>query len=255
MAHPNFRQILGIRFFTGPAAEAVELALRGGLVVVPAAPALVDLTTDPAYREALLASDVALTDSGFMVLLWNLIQRQNITRTSGLEYLKLLIAHPKFLSSSTLWIMPSEKSRDKNLTWLNSRNVPATPADCYIAPTYHATNVTDESLLTVIQSRRPQQIIIALGGGTQEKLGHYIKRSLTLPTRHPPAIHCIGAAIGFLSGDQVNIPDWADHLFLGWIFRCLSQPTRFFPRYWKARRLLPLLLKHREKLPTISTSR
>jgi UDP-N-acetyl-D-mannosaminuronic acid transferase (WecB/TagA/CpsF family) len=64
-----------------------------------------------------------------------------------------------------------------------------------------------------------------------------------------PSIHCIGAALGFLSGDQVNIPDWADRLFLGWLFRCLSQPAKFFPRYFKALRLLPLLLNNRENLP------
>src|SRR3954447_10143289 len=92
----NYRQILGVRFFIGSAAEAVQIGLRGGLVVVPAAPALVELERDKDYREALLDADLALTDSGFMVLLWNLIKFEKITRTSGLEYLKLLIAQPIF---------------------------------------------------------------------------------------------------------------------------------------------------------------
>ena len=34
-----------------------------------------------------------------------------------------------------------------------------------------------------------------------------------------PAIHCIGAALGFLTGDQVRIPHWADQWILGWLFR------------------------------------
>ena len=273
----KYRRILGIRFFIGPAAEAVQIGLRSGLVVVPAAPALVDLESDQEYREALLDADLALTDSGFMVLLWNMIQREKIRRTSGLEYFKLLIAQPE-MRESTLWIMPSEKSRDKNLAWLNSRGLKVTKQDCYIAPQYEHKKISDPTLLSIIETRRPRQIIIALGGGVQEKLGHYLKRSITtfeagssafrrpgagnvptasnrptLPpkdgTTYSPGIHCIGAAIGFLSGDQVNIPDWADHLFLGWFFRCLSQPAKFFPRYWKARRLLPMLLKYRENLP------
>jgi N-acetylglucosaminyldiphosphoundecaprenol N-acetyl-beta-D-mannosaminyltransferase len=281
----NYRQILGVRFFIGSAAEAVQIGLRGGLVVVPAAPALVELERDSRYRAALLDADLALTDSGFMVLLWNLLAFEKIRRTSGLEYLKLLIEQPVFRKpNATLWIMPTEKSRDRNIAWLNSRGVSIKNEDCYLAPVYAAQNVSDPDLLSVIEARRPEQIVIALGGGIQEKLGHHLKQSMAksnvcssgfsrrgagadatrfeevdaLPPKggtpyssptYNPGIHCIGAAIGFLSGDQVNIPAWADHLFLGWFFRCLSQPGKFLPRYWKARRLLPMLLKYREKLP------
>lgn len=247
----KYRQILGIRFFTGSAAEAVEIGLRGGLVVVPAAPALVELERNKSYRDALLNADLVLTDSGFMVLLWNLIRFEKITRTSGLEYLKLLINQQVVRQPKTsLWIMPNTAARDRNIAWLRSRGVAITAEDCYLAPVYAPDHIADETLVALINSCRPSQVIIALGGGVQETLGHYIKQN----AGYNPAIHCIGAAIGFLSGDQVNIPDWADHLFLGWFFRCVSQPAKFFPRYWKARRLLPMLLKYRDQLPNSVSS-
>ena len=245
-AESNYRQILGIRFFTGTAVEAVQIGLCGGLVVVPAAPALVEIERDRAYREALLKADLVLTDSGFMVLLWNLIEFEKIRRTSGLEYLKLLLDEPAFRTAkSVLWIFPTEKSRQTNLGWLRSSGQPMMDEDCYVAPVYESGSVVDARLLSLIETRRPAQVVIALGGGIQEKLGHYLKQNAS----YKPAIHCIGAAIGFLSGEQVNIPGWADHFFLGWLFRCVSQPTKFLPRYWKARRLLPMLLKYREGLP------
>lgn len=247
----KYRQILGIRFFTGTPEEAVEIGLRGGLVVVPAAPALVEMEADVPYRNALLNSDLAITDSGFMVLLWQLIKFEKIVRVSGLEYLKLLLAKPVLREpKSTLWIMPTPKARDKNLAWLNSRGVPASNDDCYLAPLYKYDNVVDPALVEIVKTRRPKHIVVGLGGGVQEKLGSYLKQNLD----YKPGIHCIGAAIGFLSGDQVNIPDWADHLFLGWFFRCMSEPAKFLPRYWKARRLLPILLKYRENLPVSSTA-
>jgi UDP-N-acetyl-D-mannosaminuronic acid transferase (WecB/TagA/CpsF family) len=87
-----------------------------------------------------------------------------------------------------------------------------------------------------------------LGGGTQERLGLYLKRNLT----YQPAIHCIGAAMAFLSGDQVHIPRWADALGLGWMFRSVSDPKRYGPRYWDARNLAPLILRYRDRLPEIS---
>src|ERR1700678_2803846 len=86
----SFQRILGIRFFVGSAEEAVEIGLRGGLVVVPAAPALVELQTNEHYREAVFNADLAITDSGLMVLIWRMLTGKKIARVSGLKYLKLL---------------------------------------------------------------------------------------------------------------------------------------------------------------------
>jgi N-acetylglucosaminyldiphosphoundecaprenol N-acetyl-beta-D-mannosaminyltransferase len=242
----GFRQILGIRFFGGDPQRAKEIGLSGGLVVVPAAPALVDLPSDDAYREALLNADLAITDSGFMVLIWNLLKRDRLRRVSGLEYLKLILQDPQFKKrGNNFWIMPTRQSLERNLRWLRDQGIEVSEADCYIAPMYDAQNVRDENLLELLAAHRPAQIIIGLGGGIQEKLGSYLKDHL--PYR--PGIHCIGAAIAFLSGDQVKIPEWADRFYLGWLLRSLSQPRKFFPRYWKARKLLPLMLKYRERAP------
>ena len=56
----RFQQILGVRFFVGDAQGAIEeVSHSGGLVVVPAAPALKNLAVDKGYREALLGADFA----------------------------------------------------------------------------------------------------------------------------------------------------------------------------------------------------
>src|SRR5262245_51508795 len=90
----DYRCILGINFFVGAAPEAVRVGIKGGLVVAPAAPALLDLGRDDEYRRALQEADLAITDSGFLVLLWNLLRSDTINRVSGLEYLKVLLSHP-----------------------------------------------------------------------------------------------------------------------------------------------------------------
>ena len=64
----EFRQVLGIRFFVGEARRAIDLLRTGGLLVVPAAPALANLSVDIAYREALLGADLVITDSSLMVM-------------------------------------------------------------------------------------------------------------------------------------------------------------------------------------------
>jgi N-acetylglucosaminyldiphosphoundecaprenol N-acetyl-beta-D-mannosaminyltransferase len=243
---PRFQQILGVRFFVGDARGAIEeVSQRGGLVVVPAAPALKNLTVDKGYREALLGADFAIADSAFMVLLWNLIDRNRIPKLSGLKYLRALVEEPVFQElGSNFWVMPTAASAQRNLRWLRESGVNVANEDVYLAPLYGSV-ISDEELLERIEERRPKHIVLGVGGGTQERLGLYLKQHLS----YRPAIHCIGAAIAFLSGDQVRIPVFADTLGLGWLWRTMADPKRFFPRYWDARHLAPLLLKYRDRLP------
>jgi N-acetylglucosaminyldiphosphoundecaprenol N-acetyl-beta-D-mannosaminyltransferase len=238
-------RILGIDFFHGSAEEAVELMSHGGLLVVPAAPALKDMPTNSAYCEALVNADLAITDSGFMVIVWNCLSFRWISRLSGLEYLRCLLHQPAVREpGNTMWIMASESSAQINLEWLAEQGIEVS-ADCtYLAPLY-GKEIHDPELLARLNALRPQHILLTLGGGTQERLGLYLKRNLN----YKPAIHCTGAAIAFLSGDQVHIPGWADTLYLGWLFRSFSDPKRFIPRYWGARKLLGLMARYRDRLP------
>ncbi len=220
---------------------------HGGLLVVPAAPALVELETNAMYREALLNADLAISDSAFMVLFWNRMMRDGIKRLSGLEYLREFLKRPYArVPGNVFWIMASETSARRNLHWLAGQGV-AVPEDCvYLAPMY-GDAMSDPKLLALLEGRRPEHVVLTLGGGTQERLGLYLKRHLSFA----PGIHCIGAAIAFLSGDQVYIPVWADKAYLGWLFRSASEPRRYVPRYWKARKLLALMRRYKEELPAL----
>jgi UDP-N-acetyl-D-mannosaminuronic acid transferase (WecB/TagA/CpsF family) len=242
----RFQRILGVRFFVGSVDEAIEEITRsGGVVVVPAAPALKNLTHDVRYREALLGADFAIADSAFMVLLWNLIQWDNIPKISGLKYLRALIEKEELRGPGrSFWVMPSPVSAQRNVTWLQEQGIRLTDEDIHLAPMYGEA-ISDAQLLWRIEARRPEHIILGLGGGTQERLGLYLKQNLS----YRPAIHCIGAAIAFLSGDQVRIPTLVDHVGCGWLWRCFSDPRRFIPRYWDARYLAPLMIRYRDRLP------
>lgn len=245
----RFQQILGIRFFVGDAQGAVDLVSeRGGLVVVPAAPAMKDLATDLNYRESLLGADFAIADSALMVLIWNLVEPNRIAKLSGLKYMRALVEQPDFgVEGNNFWVMASPKSARRNLEWLRENGINVADEDVYIAPMYGAV-IEDKELLRRLEERRPKHVVMGVGGGVQERVGYYLKQNLS----YLPAIHCIGAAIAFLSGDQIGIPMWVDTLGMGWLWRISSNPKRFAPRYWGARLLAPLLLKYRDRLPAIS---
>lgn len=242
----DYRKILGINFFVGQAHEAVRLGLKGGLMVAPAAPALVNLPRDSHYRQAVSSADLAITDSSFMVLLWNLTRKDNINRVSGLEYLVLLLREFKRRGREKLFfVMPTKEAAEKNTRWLHGQGIGPGHYETYVAPKYSSQDMADPQLLGLLEKKRPGQVIIGLGGGTQEKLGLFLRRRLS----YTPGIHCIGAAIGFLTGDQVRIPLWADQLYLGWFFRCLDKPGSFIPRYWTARKLARLLAENGDRIP------
>jgi exopolysaccharide biosynthesis WecB/TagA/CpsF family protein len=241
-------RILGIGFFDGPVDLAVEAMCRhGGLLVVPAAPALVNIQYDEGYRRALVDADLVIADSGAMVLLWKFLKRRTVRRISGLAYLKALVRSSAFCEyPDTLFVLPNENAREKTLCWTSKRSVLPTLAACYVAPHYQK-QVSDRTLLELVQLRRPKHVIIALGGGVQEKLGLYLKEN----SGYTPAIHCIGAALGFLTGDQKPIPDWADKLYLGWFLRLARNPRLYARRFALARELPWLIWKYGEKLPPL----
>lgn len=242
-------QILGLRFFGGTSREAVdEITRTGGLLVAPAAPSMINLCQDEDYRHALLSADLAIADSGFMALLWKFFTGERVPRISGFEHVKRLLEHESVSQQgAVLWVVPTEFSREKLLAFLDTRGTPAGDDDLYIAPKY-GRPVQDETLLSVVRQRRPQHVVIAVGGGIQDKLGQYLIERLD----YRPAIHCIGAALGFLTGDQVRIPGWADRSYVGWLFRLIAQPRVFIPRFWSARRLPWLIWKYRDRLPPLA---
>jgi exopolysaccharide biosynthesis WecB/TagA/CpsF family protein len=243
----QFQQILGINFFVGKLPEMLKLCAEGNFIVVPAAPALAELETNSAYREAVEKSDFAITDSAFMVLLWLLFTGKAVTRISGLKLLRGLLAsdelhHP----GSSVWIMPSEAEREINLEWLAKNGYPVTREETYVAPMYPKGPIVDPAILAWIEAHRPRYIIVNLGGGVQERLGYYLRTHLS----YRPSIVCVGAAVAFLTGVQARIPTWADSGGLGWLFRCLHEPKKFIPRYWKALQLVGILAKYRDRSVT-----
>src|SRR3979411_1749333 len=112
-------RILGIDFFDGSAKAAIAIMRNGGLLVIPAAPALKDLDRNLDYRESLLNADLAITDSAFLGLIWNLLQSHSLHRRSALESLRDPLLEPDVRQpGNTLWIMASPISPQRNLAWL-----------------------------------------------------------------------------------------------------------------------------------------
>src|SRR5436190_23256648 len=111
-------QILGIRFCNGDVDEAVASMFRhGGFLVAPSGTCFARLREDETYRRAIVAADLAIADSGLMVVLWRLLRRENLQRISGFKYLKHLLRKLKGEGIEVFWVLPNERARQKLVDW------------------------------------------------------------------------------------------------------------------------------------------
>ena len=131
-------QILGVRFFSGTVDEAVEvMSAAGGFLVAPSGACFARLRRDDTYREAMVNADMAIPDSGAMVLLWSLLGGRKLTRISGLKYFHCL--SDRFFAerhNDVFWVVPSEKARGTTGRWLDQNNFRFSSDDFYVAPIY-----------------------------------------------------------------------------------------------------------------------
>ena len=245
-------QILGIRFFNGDVDEAIALMFQHrGFLIAPSGTCFARLRNDERYRHAVVAADLVLPDSGLMVMLWRLLQRGKVERISGLKYLKHLLSKLKEEGTEKIcWILSSERAKQKLIDWSRREDLPLDIDNCYVAPWY-GLDVDDRNLLELVEGHRSGQVIIAVGSGAQEKLGYYLRENLSFR----PAIHCIGAALGFITGDENAIPDWADRSYLGWFLRLKAQPRRFIPRLIHGLELPWLIARYADALPPLRPKR
>jgi len=229
-----------IKFMDGDFKDIKFLLDKGGLLVLPAAPALANIYSDKSYHMALKHADIALFDSGFFCLLLRIFKGIKIKKYSGLKFLTQFLKSLKNCSDKILMINPSYNEQLLNKKYLKLKKI--NNANHYVAPFYNKNIINDLKLLKMIKKDKPRYIVINLGGGVQELLGSYLKYNLD----YKPSIVCSGAAISFLTGQQAKIPSIFDKLYLGWLIRIMFNPFIFIPRYIKAFKLF-FLMKYIQK--------
>lgn len=232
-------RIFGINFYSG-SFEQIFTAInrKKGLLVVPAAPALVEIKNDEEYHRALIESDMAIFDSGFFCLLLKFLRGKKVIKMSGIEFVRTLINSDHILELDLFLVDPSPEDSVANNELLKSKGSNISANDHYVAPFYNRQDVSDQTLLELLNERQPGLVMINLGGGTQEKLGYYLRQHLN----YRPVILCTGAAIAILTGRQAKVPPIVEKFYCAWLVRCLSNPKTFIPRYLKGFFLLPMVL-------------
>jgi len=233
----------GIRFLNGDYKEIKNEFKKGGLMVVPSAPGLNTIKKDKIYFNAIKKSKFAILDSGYFCLLLRLIKKINVKKFSGLKFLRCFLFDKTINKNKLFLINPSKEDSYINKVYLKSIGINIKD-NYYNAPIYNINNIKDNNLIKILKKKKPNYIIINVGGGIQEPLGQYIITKLNFKT----SIFCTGAAIAFLTGRQANIPEFFDYIYLGWLLRSLNNPKNFIKRYLGSFSLISLIVNSKPKI-------
>lgn len=203
-------------------------------LVAPAASSLSQIHRDKQHLLALQKSTVAIFDSGFFCILLFILKGIIIKKNSGFFFLKYLLNHDSIKKEKLLLVDPSKKDSLINKKFLRINKF--TKLKSYIAPNYNPILVKDFKLLQYINLYKPKYILLNIGGGIQEKLAFFINQN----SKTNQIIFCLGAAIGFYTGQQAPINFFFDKIYSGWLIRVLYNPKVFIPRVFKSIYLIKL---------------
>jgi len=229
--------------FTNFKSNKIDILLKKNFLVFPSAPSLSAMKINSNHHKALQNSDFVLLDSGLLVLLFNIFRGTNLKKFSGYKFLHLFLRRRKTRNEKILLINPDFKNQKKNINFLK-KYIKEKNIYSYIAPQYDSKKIKDRKLLTYINSIQPKNVLINLGGGTQEILGFFLKQKL----KYKLNIICTGAAISFMTKDQAPINRFLDKIYLGWLTRIIFNPKIYLPRYLKALKLLIIFFKERNNI-------
>jgi N-acetylglucosaminyldiphosphoundecaprenol N-acetyl-beta-D-mannosaminyltransferase len=233
---------LDIKFLSINILFLKKVIKKKGLFVFPSGPGLSELKVNSNYHKSLINSDYVFFDSGFFVLLLRFFKNINVQKLSGYKFLNFYFDYLKINKKKIFSIDPNkELSNSYRLFFKKKIKIKSFH---YIAPKYNLRIKINKNLIKRIHDSKAKEIIINIGGGTQEILGYYLSKKLNKKYK----IVCTGAAIAFFTGDQSPINNNIDKLYLGWLFRIIYNPKIFLPRYLSAFKLIFLFIRKKNTI-------
>ncbi len=229
-------QFQGITFLNIEFKELFQKIQKGGILVAPAASALINIKNDKDYYNSLKKSDFAILDSGLLCVLLRIFKQYKVKKLSGYLFLRNLIKELKYKNICLMCINPNKEESILNSNFLKKNNINNIVS--YVAPIYKKKNISDKKLIKIIKKKKPKYIFINIGGGVQEKLGIFLRDN----ANYKPIIICTGAAIAFMTKKQAPINDFIDKVYLGWLFRIIYNPRVFMYRTLSSVKLIRFFL-------------
>jgi len=208
-------------------------------IVTPNPEMAVTAFSDPVFRRALNASDLAVCD-GFGIKLVGMFMGQNIPEViRGVDF-SLALASLCEQEKRSLYLLGGRKG----VAELTAEKLKAHFPELKIVGAESGGRIThafggwhfDEALIDRIRKAEPDMLFVALGHGKQERWIYQFLRRM-------PSVKVaigLGGAFDFISGKAKRAPWIIRSLHLEWLWRLIREPKRIF-RIITAVVIFPLL--------------
>jgi N-acetylglucosaminyldiphosphoundecaprenol N-acetyl-beta-D-mannosaminyltransferase len=199
------------------------------IIVTPNAGHLKNIASSLELKEIYSTADLSLIDGWPIAVAAKNASKQKVQRVTGSDLLPKLF--PELSKEIRIGIIGGEdesnirKILEQKYPNLNIQIIDTSP---------WSTSVYDvRRLRELVQYNALSIVLLCLGHPKQELLAKELKNYDWAGSR-PDWIMCVGATIEYLTGTQKRAPVFFQKIGMEWFFRLITNPKKFFSRYFEA---------------------
>lgn len=218
----NTAKLFDYEIFNSTSEEAIEIALRlmdgnKASQVITVNPEMINLSLkDNNFANLLNEADLLLPD-GIGIKLALMIMGQKSARIAGVDFAYKLLQECEKNNVSVAFVGTTQEILDKAV-----ENIQAQMPNLEIVYTHNGFFNSDEEIINELQTVAPGLILVALGSPKQEFFNQKAKKVLK-----NGLLIGVGGSFDVWSGVVQRAPKIYQKLGLEWLYRTITQPSRF----------------------------
>lgn len=210
-------------------------------VVTPNVDHIVNLHSNPAFKQAYAGASLIVADGRPVVLASKLLGKSLPEVVPGSDLVPAIFDYFQHqenqpLSVFLLGAMPgvAEKARENiHQQWPNVNVVGL------FSPNFGFEKSAEQSLqiCDMVSATKADVVVFGVGAPKQELWSKQYAQHL-----NAKVILCVGATIDFLAGEKARAPVWVRKIGMEWLHRMMSEPKRLAKRYLVDAFIFPMLV-------------
>jgi N-acetylglucosaminyldiphosphoundecaprenol N-acetyl-beta-D-mannosaminyltransferase len=189
------------------------------ILVTPNAGHLKNIASSLELKDIYLTADLSLIDGWPIAVAAKNASKQKVHRVTGSDLLPKLF--PELSKEIRIGIIGGEE-KYPNL------NIQVIDTSTWSTSVYDVRRLRE-----LVQYNALSIVLLCLGHPKQELLAKELKNYDWAGSR-PDWIMCVGATIEYLTGTQKRAPVFFQKIGMEWFFRLITNPKKFFTRYFEA---------------------
>jgi len=199
------------------------------ILVTPNAGHLLNIQKNSELKDIYSKAELSLIDGWPIAIAAKIAAKKKISRVTGSDLLPILLKElPKDIRVGIVGGRDQKKLKTKIESLFPNLNLQVIDTSIWTDSIYDIRRLRE-----LVQHNALSIVLLCLGHPKQELLAHELKNYDWVGAR-PDWLMCVGASIDFLIGEQKRSPKIFSKIGFEWFYRFLTNPNKFFKRYFQA---------------------